>query len=267
MRRLFLVLAIALALGAVLIMITTNRETPEPEGRPSAIGDDVGFIDEDEAGDTSVPSPVVSVSISPSPSASPSVSPSLPVTSETLPPDFAAGDRPEPPTLEPQGGGGNEFALRSSGAREPRPDGKKSGIPPRYPEATSIEIDGHRKSFRIAITFDGRLPQAMPNENTFMVVGFSLSGKNEDDDGYAFGAQGSQEGWVPYAGRKNRTEAFPGPFNIDGNVMQMTIPWRYIGGARPFEWYANSSWFSHIEGVTSYLFDVIPDDGGRYPDS
>ena len=105
----------------------------------------------------------------------------------------------------------------------------------------------------------------MPDKNTFMVVGFALSGETEDDDGYAFGVQGTSGGWEPYAGRQKEAAEFPGAFLVGGNSVQMVIPWKFIGGPRPFEWYANSSWFTHTAGVTSYLFDVIPDSGGRYP--
>ena len=113
--------------------------------------------------------------------------------------------------------------------------------------------------------FAGKIPNSMPDENTFMIIGFALSGEKEGDDGYSFGAQATSDGWQPYAGRRKEAAGFPGDFAVEGKTIAMTIPWEFVGGARPFEWYANSSWFSHIAGVTSYMFDVIPNNGGRYP--
>ena len=263
MRRLFLVLALALFFGAVLIMLTTqDGDDPDEPGNGTETSDSVGLNGDGE------PDTVTSPSTSASPSVSPSVSPtgSPPVSSETLPPELASGG-PNAPELEPQGSGGSRFALGSAGATEPRPDAEKSGVPPNYPEAASIAIDGARRAFTVTLGFEGQIPKSMPNENTFMVVGFALSGENEDDDGYAFGAQGTKDGWQPYAGRRKEASSFPGDFSISGDRILMTIPWKYVGGPRPFEWYANSSWFSHTAGVTSYMFDVIPDNGGRYPDS
>jgi len=261
MKRLLLVLGIALFLGAVLIMLTTQGDDdPDAPGNGTETSNDVGLSG------SGAPDPLASASASASPSVSPSASPSEspPVSSETLPPEFATGGR-DAPDLEPQGSGGPNFAFGSAGATEGRPDAEKSGITPRYPEASSIEIVGGRRAFTVTLGFDGRLPRTMPNENTFMIVGFSLSGKNENDDGYAFGAQGTREGWAPYAGGRKEASEFPGSFSINGDRIEMSIPWKFVGGARPFEWYANSSWFSHISGVTSYMFDVIPNNGGRYP--
>jgi hypothetical protein len=261
MRRLFLVLAIALFLGAVLIMLTTQGDDdPNVPVNETETSNDVG----ENVDGASEDFPEESPSASPSASPSPSPSGSLPASSETLPPELAnAGNRG--PDLEPQGSGGSEFALGSAGATEPRPDAEKSGLTPKYPEATSIDIKGARRAFTVTLGFDGQIPKSMPDENTFMVVGFALSGETEDDDGYAFGAQGNSDGWEPYAGRQKEAAEFPGSFSIGGNNIEMTIPWKFIGGPRPFEWYANSSWFTHTAGVTSYLFDVIPDSGGRYP--
>ena len=260
MRRLLLILGIALFVGALLIMLTTQGDDdPDDPGDGTETSNDVGNVD--GAPDDF---PDESPSASPSTSPSPSPSSSLPASTETLPPELAnAGGRG--PELEPQGSGGSEFAFGFAGADEPRPDAEKSGLTPKYPEATSIDILGERRAFTVTLGFDGQIPKSMPDKNTFMVVGFALSGEKKNDDGYAFGAQGNSDGWAPYAGRQKEAAEFPGTFSIEGSNIEMSIPWKFIGGPRPFEWYANSSWFTHTAGVTSYLFDVIPDSGGRYP--
>jgi hypothetical protein len=253
-----LILAVALFLGGVLIMLTTQGDDePDDPGTEIDGGDDVGNVD-------GAPDALPSESASPSPSASasPTPSPTIPLSTETLPPELAGGRGPE---LEPQGSGGPNFATARSGAVEGSPDAEKSGVTPDYPEANSIQLLGSKRNLSVTFGFEDKLPKSMPDENTFMIVGFALSGEHEGDDGYAFGAQASNGGWQPYAGGRKEASGFPGSFSIDGHEIHMTIPWDSIGGPRPFEWYANSSWFSHVANVTSYMFDVIPNDGGRYP--
>jgi hypothetical protein len=115
------------------------------------------------------------------------------------------------------------------------------------------------------MSFGGSVPQRMPNKDTIMVVGLAVGGMDEDDDGYAFGAQADEEGWHAYAGSKGKTQRFPGTFLIRGEQIVMTIPWAFIDGPRPFEFQGNASWFQNLAGVTSYAFDLLPNNKGRYP--
>jgi len=167
--------------------------------------------------------------------------------------------------LEPLGEGGPEYARLASHVEEPQPDSEKSGVTPAYSEANAVDVEGLGEDFRITMSFDGNVPQKMPNDKTVMVVGFSLPGEKRSEKGYAFGGQASERGWNAFAGAKSETRRFPGTFLVEGNQIIMTIPWSFVGGPRPFEWYCNSSWFQNVAGVTSYAFDVIPNDKGRYP--
>ncbi len=210
------------------------------------------------------------VSIPPADEGSP-----LPDTTIT-PPPFASGKGDsagaavaglgsDVPTLDPQGEGGKRFARLSASYNEDQPDAERTGVTERYSEALAIDVEGLGDSFLVRVKFAGDLPDEMSTPNTYMVIGFGMSGETEGDN-YAFGAQASDKGWTPYAGSKSKTaDEFPGTFIIQGDVMEMTIPWDFVGGPRPFEWYSNASWFQHIAGVTSYSFDVIPNGTGRYP--
>lgn len=147
---------------------------------------------------------------------------------------------------------------------EPDPDGKTQGITPQYAEMLGLSIEGLGKEFRITMTFNGDVPQRMPNDKTIMVVGFQfLRGKS---DGYAFAGQATEEGWKPYAGGKDKRTAFPGSFEVSGNTIVMTVPWSYVGGAYPFKWLATSNWFQSLANTTHYIFDLIPNKSqANYP--
>jgi hypothetical protein len=84
-----------------------------------------------------------------------------------------------------------------------------------------------------------------------------------EDESYAFGAQGTQEGWKAYAGNQKqesgkRAQRFPGRLQVSGNRIVMTVPWSYVGGPRRFEWFSNSTWFSSVANTTHYSYDPVP---------
>lgn len=170
-----------------------------------------------------------------------------------------------PPSLEPRGDGGRRYATMSASVVERRPDGQRSGSPPDYAEARAVDIEGRGDEFRVTLSFSGQVPQRMPTSETYMVISFGMSGRDEDERDYGFGARATEEGWLAYAGSKGAAAQFPGTFFVRGDTIEMNIPWSAAGGPRPFEWYASSSWFAHDAGATSYLFDPIPNGKARYP--
>lgn len=180
--------------------------------------------------------------------------------------DIPQGTTSIAPGLQPLGPGGPEFARKSARHEEPRPDGKKEGVTPAYAEITALDIQGLGEDVRITFEFAGNVPQKLATPDTYMVIGFGISGVRKGDQGYALGAQGSNEGWTAYAGSKSETREFPGTLVIRENKIEMTIPWSFIEGPRPFEWQGSAGWFQSIGGTTSYLFDMIPNEGaGRFP--
>lgn len=164
----------------------------------------------------------------------------------------------------PRSGIDPSLADASSRVEEPGSDAKKSGLPPSYAELLSAEIQGLGDNFRLTLTFDGDVPQRLP-EDTYMVVGLGVTGRKEDE-GFAFGINGDHKSWRPYSGSKGKASEFPGTFDIDGNRVILVLPWSTVEGPRRFEWYANSSWFSQIAGQTRYSFDPIPnEEAARFP--
>lgn len=150
---------------------------------------------------------------------------------------------------------------------ESRPDAETGGpLQEGYAEAVALDIQGLGDDVRVTFTMNGRVPERLVTPNTIMVVAFGMSGET-DNGGYAFGAQGRDNGWTAYAGAKNETQKFPGTFFIKGDQIEFTVPWSFVAGPRPFEFYASSSWFRGTgeENTTSYSFDVIPNGKGRFP--
>ena len=148
---------------------------------------------------------------------------------------------------------------------EPDPDADKSGIAPEFADILSTRVEGAGPNLRVTITFRGQLPDKMPDDKTYMVAGFGLTGPKDEPQGYAFGASADQEGWTPYGGGKDGKE-FPGEFSISGDTIVFVIPWSAIEGPRPFEWYAQASWFKSLAGTTHYSLDALPNEGpAKFP--
>lgn len=159
---------------------------------------------------------------------------------------------------------GTDPANASVVVTEPDPDAEKSGLPPDFADILSVRVQGIGKGFRVTITFRGDVPAQMPDDKTYMVAGFGLTGE-EGKSGYAFGASADTKGWTPYGGSKKGGE-FPGTMSIDGPTMVFTMPWSAVGGARAFEWYAQETWFKSLAGTTHYSLDNVPNDGpAKYP--
>jgi hypothetical protein len=159
---------------------------------------------------------------------------------------------------------GNAATSASVVVTEPDPDTEKTGIPPDYPDIVSARVEGSAKSFRVTLTFRASLPDKMPDDKTYMVTGFGLTGP-KGENGYAFGAQADKDGWKPYGG-KNDGDGYSGKLSINGAVMVFDTPWSAVGGPRPFEWYAQSTWFKSLAGTTHYSLDNVPNEGpAKYP--
>ncbi|MGH2807490.1 MAG: hypothetical protein ACRDKT_09450 [Actinomycetota bacterium] len=164
----------------------------------------------------------------------------------------------------PRSGIDPSLADASAHVDEPAPDAVKKGVPPQYSELNAVDLQGLGQTFRITLSFDGEVPERLPKD-TFMVFGFAVSGRREGE-GYAFGVNGTEEGWQPYSGYKGEARKFPGTFEIQGRDVVMVLPWSAVEGPRRFEWYANSSWFSQVAGQDMYAFDPVPNENaGRFP--
>ena len=179
-----------------------------------------------------------------------------------------ANSEPAAPSLgdadTPRTGIDPSLADASSRVEEPRSDAKTSGLPPGYTELLSAEIQGLGENFRFTMTFDGEIPERLPKD-TYMVMGLGVTGRKKDE-GYAFGVNGDEKRWRPYAGGKGGASDFPGTFEIRGNEIIMVLPWSSVEGPRAFDWYANASWFSQLAGQSRYSFDPIPnEEAARFP--
>ncbi|MDQ4124530.1 MAG: hypothetical protein M3134_02875 [Actinomycetota bacterium] len=148
---------------------------------------------------------------------------------------------------------------------EPDADADKSGVAPEFADILSTRVEGDGPNLRVTITFRGQLPQKMPDEQTYMVAGFGLTGPKGQSQGYAFGASADAKGWTAYGGGKDDKE-FPGEFSVSGDTVVFVIPWSAVEGPRPFDWYAQASWFRSLAGTTHYSLDAVPNDGpAKYP--
>ena len=169
--------------------------------------------------------------------------------------DPGAGDKGagKPPSSATTSQINPAFARRTATVDDPKDDATKEGITPAYAEIVKASIVGLGEDFRMTLTLDGAPPDRMPNDKTHMIV--------------AFGITGTEEGWTAYAGGSDDGKGeFPGTFIINGNAIEMTVPWDYIQGPRAFEWYSASNWFSQLANQTHYRVDLAPSDGlAKFP--
>ncbi|HEX2295025.1 MAG TPA: hypothetical protein VHN37_06915 [Actinomycetota bacterium] len=148
---------------------------------------------------------------------------------------------------------------------EPDPDADTEGVAPEFADILSTRVEGAGPDLRVVLTFRGELPQQMPDDKTYMVAGFGMTGPKGQSQGYAFGASADTTGWKAYGGAKDK-RSFPGDFTVAGDTITFTIPWRAVQGPRQFEWYAQASWFKSLAGTTHYSLDALPNDGpAKYP--
>jgi hypothetical protein len=169
---------------------------------------------------------------------------------------FASNGPPSP--VDPS------LARASSVVEEPEPDGEKSGVAPGYAEILIASIEGLGDNVRFTLTFDGQVPEKMDDDQTFMVIGWSMS--MGGDQTYAFSARASDKGWEVFAGAKNESTKLPGTFQVDGDSIVIDVPWSFLDGPRAFRWYTSSSWFRNLAGTTHYIFDAVPNkEAGHFP--
>lgn len=179
-------------------------------------------------------------------------------TGTTTPQSFASQGPPSP--VDPS------LARRSSTIDDPANDAEKQGalVPP-YAELTRAVFQGRGQQFEIRLSFNGSVPERMPDKETVMVVGVGISAGGNDT--YGFTAQATPEGWKAYAGAKDGAKKFPGQFLIDNGEILMRVPWRFINGPREFRWQVNSTWFKSVANTSHYSFDMAPNkESAQFPD-
>ncbi|MFN2525300.1 MAG: hypothetical protein ABR505_03415 [Actinomycetota bacterium] len=160
---------------------------------------------------------------------------------------------------------GDRFRFESARVEEPKPDAYKQGVAPSYAEILAVEIEGLGEDISFQVTFDGNLPDRMTDDSTYMMVGWSVTGRRERN-GFGFGARATTQGWETYAGSKQEADEFPGTFEIAANTMTFTLPWEYLEGPRSFGWFATSAWVQNVGGVASYSSDPVPNGHlGKFP--
>ena len=134
---------------------------------------------------------------------------------------------------------------------------RTSGSPPDYARMVSGAIQGLGQDVRLSVTVGGTLPQQMSDSSEYMIVSWNVSGDKKHQS-VGFSAQGTNKGWSISAGGNNGTVPYPGTYSVSGNTISLTFPWSFVGGARPFEWSASSSWFQNGGSSQSYSEQNIP---------
>lgn len=176
----------------------------------------------------------------------------------TAPQSFASQGPPSP--IDPS------LAKRSSTIEDPSNDSEKEGaLVPSYSEMTRAVFQGQGEQFQITLSFNGAVPEKMPDDKTIMVIGVGISAGGNDT--YGITAQGTPEGWKAYAGAKDGAKKFPGQFLIENGEIVMRVPWRFMKGPREFRWQVNSTWFKSIANTSHYAFDMAPNkESAQFPD-
>lgn len=177
--------------------------------------------------------------------------------SAAAPQGFASQGPPSP--VDPS------LARRSSTIDDPDGDSEKQGaLVPSYSEMTHALFQGQGQRFEIRLTFNGSVPERMPDDKTVMVIGVGISAGGNDT--YGFTAQATTEGWKAYAGAKDGARKFPGEFVIEDGEIVMRVPWKFINGPREFRWQVNSTWFKSVANTSHYAFDMAPnEESAQFP--
>ena len=158
------------------------------------------------------------------------------------------------------------LARRSSTIDDPPDDSQKEGalVPP-YSELVRAAFRGLGEDFEVRLSFNGSVPETMPDDKTVMVIGVGISCGGNDT--YGFTAQATPDGWKAHAGAKDGARKFPGEFRIENGEIVMSVPWRFIKGPRAFRWQVNSTWFKSVANTSHYAFDMAPNEqSAEFPD-
>jgi hypothetical protein len=147
-----------------------------------------------------------------------------------------------------------------SSVKDPAADADTHGETPAYVEITGASFTGGPQRVVLSQSFAGDVPEAMPDEDTYTYVGFTLEGRGKDT---TVSATCDSDGWRADV---DGASTFPGKFSIHGKTLQIALPWDAVGGKGRFVWYSRSSWTRSTLLNTYYAFDTAPnDERGRYP--
>lgn len=141
----------------------------------------------------------------------------------------------------------------TSSVKDPPSDAENQGDTPDYIDITRASVSDRGGEAVFTVTFAGDVPQAMPDNNTFSYIGFTLKGRGKDR---SVSASCSDEGWEPATDKEG---SFPGEFSVRGNSIHWVVPWSAVGGRDRFIWYADSSWTRSTTLHTYWAFDTAPD--------
>lgn len=172
--------------------------------------------------------------------------PSGQVTTAALP-----GERQDPSQAPPDPSGP---VVARSRAADPIGDPQIQGDTPRFIDLRHAEIVGFEQEALFRATFGDAIPRRMPDQNTFLRVGFRLQGEDRD---IAIGASADDRGWKADV---NAAAEFPGSLHIQGRVLIISLRWEDIGGRGGFLWQATMSWSRASAEGTDYGFDSAPDE-------
>lgn len=171
------------------------------------------------------------------------------------PGDRDGNDRDRSGRNGPPGPRGN-----TSSAKDPPNDAENHGDTPDYIDITRATVSDRGGEAVFTATFAGDVPQAMPDNDTFSYVGFTLKRRGEDR---SVSASCSDEGWQPAAGGGG---SFSGDFSLRGNSIVWVVPWSAVGGRGRFTWFVDSSWTQSGTLDTYWAFDSAPDgQDARFP--
>lgn len=169
----------------------------------------------------------------------------------------------------PSGGQGGTAPSRSTpvgaakGALACMGDGagdlERAGSPPGYADLVRACVREVGSSIRFELTLNGAAPARMPDDDSFLTLGFRLP-RGGDAESYV-GAEVHSGGWSAYLTHGQGRKALPGALTVKGATVYLTVPAGELGGAAKLTWKAESSWTRSQLLRTSYAFDAAPDAG------
>ncbi|MGH2753698.1 MAG: hypothetical protein ACRDLB_04630 [Actinomycetota bacterium] len=181
--------------------------------------------------------------------------------------DDAAGERDRSAAGDAAGAGPTITASgRWVGAQgvkaDPPDDAQVTGTVPDFVDILEGSVVGSADGLTLTLVMSGDVPETMPDDTTHTIVAWNLAAARKAPT-VGITAQVGEEGWTVSAAVDNEPADWPGELSIEGNAIELSLPWGFVSKPHAFDWSAATTYYATSSGETSGAADNIPE--ARFP--